>query len=77
MKVKELIELLKTCDPELEVIKSRDAEGNGYHSVEDVDEACCPELASYYIDEVYFDGDQEYFQEAHEGLPFTFNCVVL
>ena len=30
MKVKELIELLKTCDPEETVIMAKDCEGNGY-----------------------------------------------
>ena len=30
MKVKDLIEQLQNCDPELEVVCQKDAEGNGY-----------------------------------------------
>lgn len=37
MKVKELIKLLQEADPEWDVVKSRDEEGNGFQHVEDVD----------------------------------------
>lgn len=30
MKVKELIEILKDCDPNAQVVMQKDAEGNGY-----------------------------------------------
>lgn len=34
MKVKRLIELLKDCDPQAEVILQRDSEGNGFSPAE-------------------------------------------
>ena len=35
MKVKELIEKLQAVDPDLLVVMSSDAEGNGFHPLED------------------------------------------
>jgi hypothetical protein len=37
MKVKELIEFLSRCRPDLEVILQKDAEGNGYSPLEGAD----------------------------------------
>lgn len=39
MKVKELIEELKTCDPESIVVLSIDEEGNGYNLLYQVDDS--------------------------------------
>ena len=36
MKVKELIEILSKCNPDADVVLSRDEEGNGYGSLSDV-----------------------------------------
>ncbi len=36
MKISELIELLKTCDPEETVIMSKDAEGNRFSPFSDI-----------------------------------------
>lgn len=43
MKVKELIEILKSCDEDALVILSSDAEGNSYSEASDI--------GSYYFDE--------------------------
>lgn len=37
MKVKELIEKLKAVDPDMLVVMSSDAEGNGFHPLEDAE----------------------------------------
>lgn len=50
MKVKELIEKLKQCDPETVVIKSKDAEGNGYEEIDTVDTSCNMVVDGYYIE---------------------------
>ncbi len=39
MKVKELIEELSKCDPECEVILSKDAEGNSYSPADGIDDS--------------------------------------
>jgi hypothetical protein len=49
MKVRKLIEQLQTIDPEREVVLSRDEEGNGFSSLEDV------ELMTYLDGEVYIE----------------------
>ncbi|MEE9446225.1 MAG: hypothetical protein V3V19_11240 [Cocleimonas sp.] len=36
MKIKELIEKLKSCDPEEEVILAKDNEGNGYSPLSNI-----------------------------------------
>lgn len=46
MKVKDLIEILKNVDPELTVVLSRDAEGNGYN-----------EWSGSYATDMVWDGD--------------------
>lgn len=52
MKVKELIEELKKCDPEKPVVMSSDAEGNYYNYLHEIDDnsAYCRETHSIGIE---------------------------
>ncbi len=67
MKVKELIEILQKCNPELDVVLQKDSEGNGYDK-----------MHSWEADLMYRDGevyDKEYCDEY--DIPLRPNCVVL
>jgi hypothetical protein len=58
MKVKELIERLKNVDPEAELIMSKDAEGNSYSPLSDV------EANTFYIPESTWCGQIYYFDSS-------------
>lgn len=69
MKVKELIEVLKTCNPEHDVVLQKDSEGNGYETMRDWED-----------DLMFVHKDGEVFrkQDAEDyDLDFKPNCVVL
>lgn len=77
MKVQELIDELKTCDPEAEVIMSKDSEGNSYSPCDSYNNECryVPESTWYGSlispqDVAEGSYDQEDFDKAHK-------CVVL
>lgn len=63
MKVRELIERLQAIDPELEVLKQRDDEGNGYTPVFGADDACFVEADSlkrpWNLETVYLEEEKE------------------
>ena len=53
MKVKELIKALLECDPDDFILLSKDAEGNGFHSLSDIEKAVwVPRCKEKYIREV-------------------------
>lgn len=63
MKVKDLIKELEKVDPELEVLKAKDDEGNGFHYIEVLDDdSYVPlnEVGNYTIDTVY---DLDYVED--------------
>ena len=53
MKVKELIEALKDCDPEMEVILQKDPEGNSYSYLSGVDPSAIEVKSGKYEIDVY------------------------
>jgi hypothetical protein len=53
MKVKDLLQVLQTCDPEAEVICQEDAEGNGYAPLAGADNEAIYVPASIYCGQVY------------------------
>ena len=61
MKVKELIEQLRQADPESEVILQKDAEGNGYSPLYDVDKE------AVYIPESTWGGEVIFIEWGAEG----------
>lgn len=61
MKVRELIEQLKSYDPENEVVMSRDAEGNGYSPLYQLD-SCT------YVPDTTYSGEL-WYAEVHEDDP--------
>jgi len=70
MKVKELIKALKKFDPELEVLTSKDSEGNGYNRTDFyLSQGHCSELNSGYIENITYEEDIEDLNEV--------NCVVI
>lgn len=71
MKVKELLEQLKSYDPEFDVIIQIDEEGNGYIPVRGIDSDCM-----YYEGECYGAQDEEYVNE-FEDMGFKPNCIVV
>lgn len=79
MKVRELIEILQQADQDIDVVLSRDAEGNGFNLLIDVDtertidnhnEIHLRALTQYHIDNGYTDEDLD---QTGTGRP----CVVL
>ena len=74
MKVKELIEILKTCDPELKVVLSSDGEGNSYSPVDGYNDKY------YYFPESAWSGEvlsKEDLEEDEQDYQETDRCVVL
>lgn len=80
MKVKELIEQLKKLDPELEVVKQKDDEGNGFHLLHTVDTDAYYETSnkSYYL-EIYYKEDVKDMIEDYDNTidDFTQVCVLV
>lgn len=51
--MKELLQLLASCNPESEVILQKDGEGNGYSPLQGVDDAAVYVPSSSYSGDVY------------------------
>lgn len=66
MKVKELIQILKKCKPDLDVVLQKDSEGNGY------------EILSNWEDNLMFIAkDGEVWRKEDCDFEYKANCVVL
>ncbi len=77
MNVRELIEQLSQLDPELPVVKQKDAEGNGYHHLDGVDDdgfVLTEELTQQYSLEVLTKEDCE--DMGYEPSEVTQVCVL-
>lgn len=77
MKVRELIAELKLLDPELEVYKQRDDEGNGYSLVRGADDNCYSNNLDSYDIEMYDKDDRDEYLEEWGGEDEEFKQVVV
>lgn len=81
MKVKELIEVLQTLDPEMECIVQKDSEGNGYSPLAGADPDCIYIAETTWYGEVYNSNDSAEENDMDEDLWEAMlkkpRCVVL
>lgn len=81
MKVKELIEVLQTLDPEMECIVQKDAAGNGYSPLAGADPDCIYIAKTTWYGEVYNSNDSTEENDMDEDLWEAMlkkpRCVVL
>jgi hypothetical protein len=84
MKVSELIEALKDLPPDLEVVMSKDAEGNGFSPLDGIDDDSVYIPESTYHGDVYSITDVEdnpedygFEDDEWEDVKKTRPCVVL
>lgn len=82
MKVYELIELLKVCDPNDLVVLSKDSEGNGFSPLVDVDtsSAYTPETTWYgdvALRELTSELAEDGYDEEDVAGPDAIPCVIL
>lgn len=77
MKVKELISQLRTLDQEAEVLMQRDDEGNGYRTLNGVDEdECCTVDYDDYIFLSHYTSLEEVQNDYEGSLDFFSVCVL-
>lgn len=60
MRVYELIEILKTLDPNLEVVQSKDAEGNRFYPLDEVTRGHVTQDCDEFITDYSIDTDPDY-----------------
>jgi len=77
MKVRELIEQLQKLDPELQVIKQKDDEGNGFSQIYGLDGDAYSPNPDAYDAEVYASDDVDEMVEEYEEDRDSYKRVVV